>query len=59
MVAADRYAFAYALLLWYEDTGYVAVRLDFVEFASLDERREHCPVLGASVVACEKRVFAL
>ena len=35
----------------YEDTGYVAALLDFVEFAILDERREHCPVLGASVVA--------
>ena len=39
---------------FYEDTGYVAVRLDFVQFASLDERREHWTVLGASVVACEK-----
>lgn len=55
MVAADLSPFDYG----YEDTGYVAVRLNFVEFASLDERREHCPVLGASVVACEKRVFAL
>ena len=42
-----------------EGTGYVAVGLDFVEFAGLDERREHCPVLGASVVACKERVFAL
>ena len=28
-----------------EDTGYVAVRLDFVELAGLDERREHGPVV--------------
>ena len=43
----------------YENTGYVAVRLDFVEFASLDERREHCPVLGPGVVTGKERVFSL
>jgi hypothetical protein len=32
---------------------------DFVQLAGLDERREHCPIWGASVVACEERVFAL
>lgn len=42
-----------------EDTGYVAVRLDFVQLTGLDERREHCPVLGACIVAREERVFAL
>ena len=42
-----------------EDTGYVAVRLDFVELAGLDERREHGPVLGACIVTCEEHVFAL
>ncbi len=42
-----------------EDTGQVAVRLDFVEFAGLDERREHGPVLGACVVAREERVLSL
>ena len=42
-----------------EDTSYVAVRLDFVELAGLDERREHGPVLSACIMAREERVFAL
>jgi hypothetical protein len=33
-----------------EDTGNVAVRFDFVEFAGLEERREHGPVLGACIM---------
>lgn len=34
-----------------DDTGQVAMRLDFVQLAGLDERREHGPVLrtGGSV----------
>ena len=36
-----------------EDTGQVAVRLDLVQFAGLDQRREHDPVLGAGVVGVE------
>lgn len=40
MEAVDRYAFEYG----YEDTRYVGALPDFVEFARLDERREHCPV---------------
>ena len=42
-----------------DDTRQVAMRLDFVQLTGLDEQREHCPVLGACIVACEERVFAL
>jgi hypothetical protein len=42
-----------------ENSGQVAVRFDIVEFAGLDERREHGPVLGASAVAREERVLTL
>jgi hypothetical protein len=42
-----------------EDAAHVAMWFDFVEFAGLDERSEHCQILGASVVACEERVLAL
>jgi hypothetical protein len=42
-----------------EDTGQVAVRFDFVQFAGLDQRREHGPVLCASVVDREGCVFTL
>lgn len=42
-----------------EDSGYVAMRFDFVQLSGLDERRKHGPVLGACIVACEERVFAL
>lgn len=42
-----------------EDAGYVAVWLDLVQFAGLDERRDHDPVLRTSVVAREECVFAL
>jgi len=36
-----------------EDAGQVAVRLDLVQFAGLNQRREHGPVLGTGVVARE------
>lgn len=42
-----------------DDTGQVAMRLDFVQLTGLDERREHGPVLGTCIVAREERVFAL
>jgi hypothetical protein len=42
-----------------EDTGYVAMRFDFVQFAGLDERREHGLFLSACIMAREERVFAL
>jgi hypothetical protein len=35
----------------FDDTGQVAMRLDFVQLTGLDERREHGPVLGT----CNKR----
>jgi hypothetical protein len=42
-----------------DDTGQVAMRLDFVQLTGLDERREHGPVLGTCIVAREERVFSL
>ena len=42
-----------------EDAGQVAVRRDLVQFTGLDERREHCPVQGLSVVTSEERVLSL
>ena len=42
-----------------EDAGQVAVRFDLVQFAGLDQRREHGSVLCASVVAREECVFTL
>ena len=42
-----------------EDAGQVAVRFDLVQLAGLDQRREHGPVLCASVVAREERVLSL
>ena len=42
-----------------EDAGQVAVRFDLVQLAGLDQRREHGPVLCASVVAREECVFTL
>ena len=41
------------------DAGQISVRLDVVEFAGLYERREHCPVLCACIVAREERVFSI
>ena len=35
-----------------EDAGQVAVRLDLVQFAGLDQRREHGPVLSATGGPC-------
>ncbi len=42
-----------------KDAGQVAMRFDLVQFAGLDERREHGPVLCASVVTREERVLSL
>ena len=42
-----------------EDAGQITVRLDLVQFTGLDERREHCPVLGPGVVTGKERVFSL
>jgi hypothetical protein len=42
-----------------DDSGNIAVWFDFVEFARLDERREHGPVLRACVVTCEECVLSL
>ena len=42
-----------------EDAGQVAVSFDFVELAGLNERREHCPVLGTCIVTGEERVLSL
>jgi hypothetical protein len=42
-----------------EDAGQAAVRFDLVQFAGLDQRREHGLVLCASVVAREECVFTL
>jgi hypothetical protein len=35
------------------------VRIDLVQFAGLDQRRVHGPVLGARIVAREERVLSL
>ena len=42
-----------------EDTGQIAVRLDLVQFAGLNERCEHGPILGPSVVTGKERVLSL
>lgn len=42
-----------------EGAGQIAVWLDLVQFAGFNEGREHCPVLRASLVTCEERVFSL
>lgn len=42
-----------------ENTGQIAVRLDPIEFAGLDQGRDDGPVLCASVVPGEERVFAV
>jgi len=41
------------------DSGNIAMRFDFVEFARLDERREHGPVLRACVMTGKERVLSL
>ena len=43
----------------FQDGGQVAVRLDPVEFAGFDQGRDDGPVLCASVVPGEERVFAV
>ena len=35
------------------------MRLDLVEFAGLDERREHDPVLCTGIMACKERILSL
>lgn len=35
------------------------MRFDPVEFAGFNQGRDHGPVLGASVVACEESVFSV
>jgi hypothetical protein len=42
-----------------EGTGQVAVRLDLVQFAGLDKRREHGPVLGTGVLTGKARVLCV
>jgi hypothetical protein len=42
-----------------EDAGQVAVRFDLVQFAGLDQRREHGPVLRSSIVTGEECVLSL
>ena len=42
-----------------QDPGQIAMWLDPVEFASLDQGRDDCPVLCASIMSCEERVFAV
>lgn len=42
-----------------EDAGQVAVRLDLVQLTGLNERREHGPILCASIVTSEERVLSL
>lgn len=42
-----------------EDAGQVAVRLNAIQFACLNERREHGPVLGTSVMTGKERVLSL
>lgn len=42
-----------------EDTGQVSMRLDLVEFAGLDKRREHGPVLCSGVVTGKECVLSL
>ena len=41
-----------------DDVGEVSVRLDANQFAGLDERGDHGPVLGAAVGACEQGILA-
>lgn len=42
-----------------EDTGDVSVRFDGVQFTGFDQRSEHGPVLGTSLMACEQGVFTV
>jgi hypothetical protein len=42
-----------------EDAGEIAVRFDVVQFAGLDERRDHSPVLRTGIMTGKERVFAL
>lgn len=43
----------------FQDTGQIAMGLDPVEFAGLDQRRDDGPVLRSGIVASEERVFAV
>ena len=42
-----------------EDAGQVAMWFDKVQFAGLDERREHGPVLRSGIVASKECVLTL
>ncbi len=42
-----------------QDGGQIALGLDPVEFAGLDQGRDDGPVLCASIMACEERIFAI
>ena len=42
-----------------EYAGQVAVWLDDVQFAGFDQRRDHGPILGTSVVTRKERVLSL
>ena len=42
-----------------EDVGDVGLRLDVVELARLDQRRDAGPVFGPLVMTSEERVFAI
>ena len=42
-----------------EDVGHIGLRIDAIEFAGFDERRDDRPVLCAAVGAGEERIFAI
>ena len=41
-----------------DDVGEVGLRIDAVELAGLDQRRDRCPVLAAAVGTGEERILA-
>jgi hypothetical protein len=40
-----------------EDIGEIAERLDTIEFAGFDQRRNGCPVFGTAIGACKEGVL--